>query len=486
MSAFCEIYQDHVREACYIAGRWITTEKTFAVINPATGEVLGQVPDCGRKEAAEAIAAAAAAWEGWKGATAVHRAYILNRWADLISENEDALAHILTIEQGKSLAESRIEIAVGASYVRWNAEEGRRAYGETIPTSLPGRQPLTIRQPVGVAVAITPWNFPSSMITRKAAPALAAGCTIVLKPAPETPFSAIALAVLAEKAGMPPGVFSIITGNAEEIGAEFTQNPAVRALSFTGSTAVGKMLMRQCADTLKRVSLELGGNAPFLVFDDVDVQEAARGALICKFRNAGQTCICANRILVQDGVYDAFLAEFKRQTQALIVGNGLENGVSIGPLITEKALEHMKALMEDAIAKGATVECGGRPHSLGGTFFEPTVLTGVTRDMRVFTEEIFGPIAPVVRFTTEEEAIALANDTAYGLASYVYSRDIGRIWRVSEALEFGMVGVNDTSLGVSEAPFGGMKESGQGREGGRYGLDEFSEVKYLLLGGLDR
>lgn len=477
---------DLVREACYIAGRWVTAKKTFAVTNPATGDVLGHVPDCGRAETVEAIDAAEEAWGEWKSKTAVSRGRILNRWADLINENQEALAHILTMEQGKPLAESRGEIAVGASYIRWNAEEGRRAYGETIPTSIPGRRPITIRQPIGVAVAITPWNFPSSMITRKVAPALAAGCPIVVKPAPETPFSAIALAVLAEKAGMPSGVFNVITGDAEKIGREFTQNPTVRALSFTGSTAVGKLLMRECAETLKKVSLELGGNAPFIVFDDADVREAAKGALICKFRNAGQTCICANRILVQDGIYDAFMAEFKRQVQALVVGNGMENGVTLGPLITEEALNHMKVLMDDALAKGAAVEYGGKPHQLGGTFFEPTILTGVTEDMRVFNEEIFGPIAPIMRFESEKEAILMANETSYGLAGYLYSRDIGRIWRVSEALEFGMVGINETALAISEAPFGGVKESGQGREGGRYGLDEFSEVKYLLIGGLDQ
>ncbi len=474
------------REACYIGGKWVTTAKTTPITNPATGEILGHVPDCGRKEAAEAIYAANAAWGAWRSMPSVERANILNRWASLILENEDALARILTMEQGKPLAEAKGEIAIGASYIRWNAEEGRRAYGETIPTGMKGKRTITIRQPIGVAVAITPWNFPHSMITRKVAPALAAGCSIVIKPSPETPFSAIALAVLAEKAGMPPGVFSVITGNAQEIGSEFTQNRTVRALSFTGSTAVGKMLMRECADTLKKVSLELGGNAPFIVFDDADIQEAARGALICKFRNAGQTCICANRILVQNGIHDAFMQEFTRQVKALVVGNGLESCVTLGPLIRGDALDHMKVLMEDALAKGAKVVCGGKPHSLGRTFFEPTILTGVTTDMRVFTEEIFGPIAPVIRFGTEADAVRLANDTAYGLAGYLYSRDIGRIWRVAEALEFGMVGINDTTLGISEAPFGGVKESGQGREGGRYGIDEFSEVKYLLLGGLDK
>lgn len=478
--------QDLAREACYIGGKWITTQKTTTITNPATGENLGQVPDCGRKEAAEAIEAANKAWPGWRSLPSVERANILSRWADLVLNHEDELARILTMEQGKPLAESKGEIVVGASYIRWNAEEGRRAYGETIPTGTRGRRTITIRQPIGVAVAITPWNFPNSMITRKVSPALAAGCPIVIKPSPETPFSAIALAVLAEKAGMPPGVFSVITGNAQEIGAEFTQNPTVRALSFTGSTAVGKMLMRECADTLKKVSLELGGNAPFIVFDDVDVKVAAKGALICKFRNAGQTCICANRILVQEGIYDAFVKEFTSLTEAMKVGNGLDAGVTLGPLIRSDALDHMKELMADAQAKGAKVECGGKPHSLGGTFFEPTVLTNVTTDMRVFAEEIFGPIAPVMPFTTEAEAIALANDTNYGLAGYVYSRDIGRVWRVSEALEFGMVGINDTTLGISEAPFGGMKESGNGREGGRYGIDEFSEVKYLLMGGIDR
>ncbi|WAW10373.1 NAD-dependent succinate-semialdehyde dehydrogenase [Oxalobacter vibrioformis] len=475
-----------LREACYIGGKWITTPKTVTITNPATGEVLGQVPDCGRKEAAQAIEAANAAWAGWRSMPSVERANILNRWADLILKNEDELARILTLEQGKPLAESKGEIAVGASYIRWNAEEGRRAYGETIPTGMKGRRTITIRQPIGVAVAITPWNFPNSMITRKVSPALAAGCPIVIKPSPETPFSAIALAVLAEKAGMPKGVFSVITGNAQEIGAEFTQNPTVRALSFTGSTAVGKMLMRECADTLKKVSLELGGNAPFIVFDDADIGRAAKGALICKFRNAGQTCICANRIFVQEGIHDAFVEEFTRLAQAMRVGNGLDSGVTLGPLIRQDALEHMKILMADATAKGAKVLCGGKPHSLGGTFFEPTVLTNVTTDMRVFTDEIFGPIAPVMPFKTEEEAIALANDTNYGLAGYVYSRDIGRVWRVGEALEYGMVGINDTTLGISEAPFGGMKESGNGREGGRYGIDEFSEVKYLLLGGIDK
>lgn len=474
------------REACYIGGRWITSPKTIKVTNPATGELVGYVPDCGQKESAEAIAFAQAAWGKWRGMTAVERGNILNRWADLVSKNEEALARILTVEQGKPLAESKSEIAVGASYIRWNAEEGRRAYGETIPIGGSGKRPITIRQPIGVAVAITPWNFPSSMITRKVPPALAAGCPIIVKPPSETPFSAIALAVLAEEAGIPPGVFSIITGDAKEIGAEFTQNKSVRALSFTGSTAIGKLLMHQCADTLKKVSLELGGNAPFIVFDDVGLKEAVKGAVNCKFRNAGQTCICANRILVQDRIYDAFMLEFKKQVAELVVGNGLEEGVTVGPLINEKALQHMNELMDDALSKGAKLEAGGKPHSLGGTYFEPTILTAVTAEMRVFSEEIFGPIAPVVRFKTEEEAIRLANDSEYGLAAYLYSRDIGRIWRVSEALEFGMVGINDTALGISEAPFGGVKQSGKGREGGRYGIDEFSEVKYMLLGGLDK
>lgn len=470
------------KEAAYINGTWVNAHKKQTVINPATGKVIGSVPDLGAKGAKDAIKAAKEAFLSWKNLLATEREKYLNRWADLIEENAEELAQILTKEEGKPLFEARGEIAVGITYIRWNAEEGRRAYGETIPTGKKGQRPITIRQPIGVVAAITPWNFPNSMITRKVAPALAAGCTIIVKPSPETPFSALALAALAEKAGFPKGVFNVVTGDEVEIGEAFMQSETVRAIGFTGSTEVGKLLMKQGADTLKRVSLELGGNAPFIVYDDANVKEAAYHAMICKFRNAGQTCICANRILVQEGIYDAFLKEFKKQVKTLVPGNGLQKKTTLGPLIKKEAIERIKDLMADALSKGAKCVMGGKP--LRGNFFEATILTNVKPSMRVFKEEIFGPIAPIVTFKTEKEAISLANSTDYGLAGYVFGSDMARLLRTSEALEFGMVGINETVLGISEAPFGGMKHSGQGREGGRYGIEEFTEVKYLLMGGL--
>lgn len=474
------------REACYINGQWVTSEKTIAVHNPANGELLGHVPNLGIKETKQAIDAAAKALPAWAALTPLERGKILNAWATLIEEHADELAQILTLEQGKPVLEARSEVLAGANNIRWNAEESRRAYGQTIPTSIHGRRPLTIRQPIGVVAAITPWNFPSSMITRKAPPALAAGCPVVIKPASLTPFSATSLAVLAEKAGIPAGVLNVITGGSREIGSELTSNPTVKALSFTGSTAVGKQLMQECSSTLKRVSLELGGNAPFIIFNDADIKEAAKGAFTSKFRNAGQTCICANRIFVQKDVYDAFLEEFTALTKSKTIGNGMDKGTEIGPMITNEAAGNMQPLVDDALAKGAKVVLGGKQHALGNAFYEPTILSHVSSDMRIFKEEIFGPIAPVISFTTEEEVISLANSTSYGLASYFYTRDIGRIWRVSEALEFGMVGINDPTLSTPEIPFGGIKESGMGREGGTLGIDEFSEIKYILMGGINR
>lgn len=476
-----------LRSRCFIGGGWTdaVTGKTIDVHNPATGELLGTVPYLGREETIQAIAAAEAAWPAWRNRTAHERSRIIRRWHDLIVENQRDLAVIMTAEQGKPLAESMGEIRYGASFVEWFAEEGKRVYGDTVPMAQPGKRIVVLKQPVGVCAAITPWNFPSSMITRKAAPALAAGCTVVVKPASQTPFSALALAVLAEEAGMPPGVFNVLTGSAKEIGGELCANPAVRKLSFTGSTEIGKLLMRQCADTVKNISLELGGHAPFIVFDDADVNEAVEGAIASKYRNSGQTCVCANRFIIQDGIYAAFAKKLVQAVKdQLKLGNGFDEGVNQGPLIDLNAVLRMEEQVKDALDKGARLGCGGQRLDSTGFFFEPTVLLDAKPDMRIAQEETFGPLAPLFRFATEEEAVALANDTPYGLASYFYSRDIGRCWRVAENLEYGMVGINTGIMSTESAPFGGIKESGIGREGSKYGIEEYLELKYLCLGGL--
>jgi len=475
-----------LRQHAFIDGAWIAADngKTFSVSNPADGAILGEVADCGAAETRRAIAAANAAWPTWRDRTAKERAAVLRRWHDLILANLDDLAILMTLEQGKPLAEARGEVAYGASFIEWFAEEGKRVYGDTIPSPTAGRRLLVLKQPIGVVAAITPWNFPNAMITRKVAPAFAAGCTVVVKPAEDTPLSALALALLAERAGFPPGVFNIITGSKPAaIGNELTDSPIVRKLSFTGSTEVGKLLMRRSASTVKKVSLELGGNAPFIVFDDADLDAAVVGAMISKFRNAGQTCVCANRILVQDGVYDAFAAKLADAVKALKVGPGLA-GSTQGPLINKDAIDKVERHVADAVAKGAKVVTGGNRHALGGTFFEPTILTGVTTDMAVAREETFGPLAPLFRFDTEADAVRMANDTEFGLAAYFYARDIGRIFRVMEALEYGMVGVNEGAISNEVAPFGGIKESGIGREGSKYGIEDFLELKYVCLGGL--
>jgi succinate-semialdehyde dehydrogenase/glutarate-semialdehyde dehydrogenase len=473
----------------FVDGVWTDadTGATFAVTNPADGAVLAQVPDMGAAETRRAIAAADAAMVGWKARTAKDRAAVLRRWNDLILAAKEDLARIMTAEQGKPLAEARGEVVYGASFIEWFAEEGKRMYGEVIPSHGADKRLLTLRQPVGVVAAITPWNFPNAMITRKVSPALAAGCAVVVKPGEDTPLSALALAELAIRAGMPAGLFNVITcskAKAPEVGGELTANPTVRKLSFTGSTPVGKMLMAQCAGTVKKVSLELGGNAPFIVFDDADLDAAVQGALASKYRNTGQTCVCANRLLVQDGVYDAFAAKLAEAVSKMAVGPGLEGETQQGPLINAAALEKVDGLVKDALSKGATAALGGKPHALGGTFYEPTILTGVTPDMRVASEEIFGPVAPLFRFKTEEEAIHMANDTPFGLAAYFYARDVGRVWRVAEALEYGIVGINEGIISTEAAPFGGIKESGIGREGSRHGLEDFTEIKYLCLGGI--
>ena len=457
----------------------------FPVINPATGETIAQVPDMKTTDARHAIAAANASWPAWRAHTAKQRAAILQTWFRLILEHQEDLAQIMTAECGKPLAESLGEVAYGASFVEWFAEEGKRAYGEVIPTPMEDRRMLTIRRPVGVCAMITPWNFPLAMITRKAAPALAAGCPVVIKPAEATPLTALALAVLAKEAGFPDGVFNILTAaSGEELGEAFCADPTVRKISFTGSTAVGKRLIRQSADTVKRVSMELGGNAPFIVFDDADVEAAVTGAMASKYRNAGQTCVCANRFLVQDGIHDAFVRRLTEEVAALTVGDGREDGVQQGPLINARAVEKVEAHIADALEKGATVLTGGKRHERGGNFFQPTVLTHASSHMRLAHEETFGPVAPIFRFRDEAQAIALANDTEFGLAAYFYSRDMGRCWRVAEALEYGMVAVNAGILSTEVAPFGGMKESGLGREGSKHGIDEYLEIKYLTMAGI--
>ncbi|MCA0236673.1 MAG: NAD-dependent succinate-semialdehyde dehydrogenase [Bacteroidetes bacterium] len=472
-----------LRHQAFIGNEWITADsgKTFPVTNPANGEVLAQVADCGAAETQRAIAAAEAALPAWRSKTATVRAGILRRWHDLILAHAEDLGLLMTLEQGKPLAEARGEVRYGATFIEWFAEEGKRAYGDVIPPHQPGLHLLVTKQPVGVVAAITPWNFPNAMITRKVAPALAAGCTVVIKPSEETPLSALALAELALQAGFPAGVINIVTGmDAPTIGKTLTDSPTVRKLSFTGSTEIGKLLMRQCADTVKKISLELGGNAPFIVFDDADLDAAVDGAIASKYRNAGQTCVCANRILVQGSVYDAFLEKFSQAVQRQKIGPGTEQGVQIGPLINTEALDKVQRLVGDATQKGARLLTGG--HALTGTFYEATVLADVDSSMQIMQEEIFGPVAPVTRFETEEEAIRIANDTPYGLAAYFYGRDVGRVFRVSEALDYGMIGVNTGLIATTVAPFGGMKESGIGREGSKYGLEEFLEVKYVCIG----
>ena len=475
------------RELCYIDGEWIGagSNETIDVTNPATGEVLGTIPKMGAEETRRAIEAAQAASPAWRAKTAKERAAILRRWHDLMMENQDDLARLMTAEQGKPLAESIGEIAYAASFIEWFAEEGKRIYGDTIPTHAPGKRIVVTKEPIGVCVAITPWNFPAAMITRKAGPALAAGCTMVCKPATATPYSALALAELGERAGIPAGVFSVVTGASGAIGGEMTSNPLVRKLTFTGSTEIGKLLMKQCAGTVKKVSLELGGNAPFIVFDDADLDKAVDGAMASKFRNTGQTCVCANRFLVQDEVYDAFAEKLTRAVEKMVVGDGLKGLTQQGPLIDSAAVDKVEEHIADAVGKGAKVISGGKRHALGGMFFEPTVLADMTTDMIVTKEETFGPVAPLYRFETEEEALKMANDTEFGLAAYFYSRDIGRVWRMMEGLEYGIVGANEGIISTEVAPFGGMKESGIGREGSKYGIDEFVEVKYGLIGGID-
>jgi succinate-semialdehyde dehydrogenase/glutarate-semialdehyde dehydrogenase len=455
------------------------------VTNPVDGEVIGSVPDCGEAETRTALQAAEAALPGWRALPAGERGAKLRTWFDLMMANQDDLALIMTTEQGKPLSESRGEIAYAASFIEWFAEEGRRAYGDVIPQHQADKRLVVIKQPIGVCVAITPWNFPAAMITRKAGAALAAGCTMVVKPALETPYSALALCELAGRAGIPPGVLSVVTGDAKSIGGEMTSSPIVRKLSFTGSTAVGKLLMEQCASTLKKVSLELGGNAPFLVFDDADLDAAVEGAIASKYRNTGQTCVCTNRFLVQDGIYDEFARRLAEAVRGqLKVGNGLDEGVAQGPLINQAAVEKVESQIADALSKGAKVATGGARHALGGTFFQPTVLTDVTPTMAVAHEETFGPVAPLFRFETEEEAVQMANDSEYGLASYLYSRELSRVWRIAEALEYGMVGINTGLISTAVAPFGGVKSSGIGREGSRYGIEEYLEIKYMCIGGI--
>lgn len=471
----------------YVNGEWVDGEGTFPVYNPATGEVIAEVASLGKKDAEDAVRVASLAMKAWQLRSAKERANILRAWFNLIMENQEDLGRIMTAEQGKPLAEARGEIAYGAAYIEWFAEEAKRIYGDVIPSPGNDRRIVVIKQPVGVVAAITPWNFPSSMITRKAAPALAAGCTFIVKPARETPLSALALAVLAERAGIPSGVFNVVpSASSSAIGEVFTRDPRVAKFSFTGSTPIGKMLAEQCQSTMKKIAMELGGNAPFIVFDDADLDAAVVGAMASKYRNAGQTCVCANRLFVQEGVYDAFVEKLAAAVQALKMGNGVDEGVTTGPLINAAAASDVNKLVQDALVNGATAVIGGDRGELGDCYFQPTILTNVNDSMRVFREEIFGPVAPVFKFRTEEEVIAAANDTEFGLASYFYSRDIGRIWRVSEELEFGMVGINEGVISNEAAPFGGIKESGIGREGSKYGIEEYVEIKYLLMGGLDR
>lgn len=475
-----------LRQQCFVNGEWCDADEDakLNVENPATGKVIGHVPRMGTSETRRAIEAAENAWGGWRNKTAKERAAVLRKWFGLMLDNADDLALIMTLEQGKPLAEARGEVLYAASYLEWFAEEAKRVYGDMIPSPGRDRRVLVSKEPIGVCAAITPWNFPAAMITRKVGAALAAGCTIVVKPASQTPFSALALAVLAERAGIPAGVFSVVTGSASEIGGEMTSNPTVRKLTFTGSTEIGRLLMKQSADTVKKVSMELGGNAPFIVFQDADLDAAVEGALISKYRNTGQTCVCANRIYVHDDVYNVFTSKLVAAVEKLQVGDGTQPGTTLGPLIDENAVQKIQEHIGDALSLGGTVVTGGKRHSLGGTFFEPTIITGATHDMKVAKEETFGPLAPLFRFKTEEEIIKAANDTEFGLAAYFYSRDIGRIWRVSDALEYGMVGINTGLISNEMAPFGGVKQSGIGREGSHYGIDDYLIIKYMCMGGI--
>jgi succinate-semialdehyde dehydrogenase / glutarate-semialdehyde dehydrogenase len=475
------------RRQCYIDGAWIDADSgaTYDVINPSDGSVLGTCPLMGADETRRAIEAANAAWPAWRALTAKDRSKVLRRWFELMMENQEDLARIMTAEQGKPLAESRAEVVYGAGFAEWFAEECKRAYGDVIPQNLADRRLIIIKEPIGVVAAITPWNFPNAMITRKCAPALGVGCPTVIKPASQTPYSALALAVLGERAGFPKGTFNVLTGSAKAVGGEMTSNPIVRKLTFTGSTEIGKVLMAQCAATVKKVSFELGGNAPFIVFDDADLDAAVTGALASKYRNMGQTCVCTNRLLVQESVYDAFTEKLAAAAAGLKVADGFEDGSQQGPLIDMAAVEKVEEHIADALAKGARVVAGGNRHDLGGSYFQPTVLADVTPDMMVAREETFGPVAPIFRFKTEAEAIHMANDTEFGLAAYFYSRDVGRVWRVGEALEYGLVGINAGIISTEIAPFGGIKESGIGREGSKYSIDDFLEIKYLCMGGLD-
>ncbi|WP_444888206.1 NAD-dependent succinate-semialdehyde dehydrogenase [Microbulbifer sp. VAAC004] len=478
-----------LRTQSYINGQWVDADSgaTFDVKDPATGKVVASIADLGADETRRAIEAASAAWPDWAATPVKERAKLLRHWYNLVIDNTEDLARILTAEQGKPLSESRTEIVYGANYIEWFAEEAKRIYGDVIAPPANDRRIVVIKQPVGVTCSVTPWNFPNAMIARKMAPALAAGCPFIAKPAHETPLSALALAVLAEEAGIPPGIFNIVVGqNAPAIGTEMTKNPLVRKFTFTGSTAVGKKLQAQCAETMKKTSMELGGNAPFIVFDDADLDEAVKGAIVCKYRNAGQTCVCANRIFVQEGVYEAFAEKFAQAVNALTMGNGFAEGTDIGPMITVKAVEKVEGLVEDALQKGAKTLVAGGPDAMGDQFYAPIILGNATEQMNLFKEEIFGPVAPLFKFSTEEEVIRMANDTEFGLASYFYSRDIGRVCRVSEALEYGMVGVNEGIISNEMAPFGGVKESGQGREGSKYGIEDYMEIKYLCIAGVDK
>ena len=472
------------RQQAFIDGRWrdASSGETLGVTNPANGQQLGRVPKMGAEETREAIDAAARALPAWRALTARERATILRRWVDLMMEHQDDLARLMTLEQGKPLAEAKGEIGYAASFIEWFAEEGKRIYGDTIPGHQADKRLLVIKQPIGVTAAITPWNFPSAMITRKAGPALAAGCTMVLKPASQTPFSALALAELANRAGIPEGVFNVVTGSASEVGNELTGNPLVRKLSFTGSTEIGRQLMEQCAKDIKKVSLELGGNAPFIVFDDADLDKAVEGALASKFRNAGQTCVCANRLYIQNGVYDRFAEKLQQAVSKLQIGDGLQPNVTIGPLIDEKAIAKVQEHIADALDKGARVATGGKSHELGGNFFQPTILVDVPSDAKVAKEETFGPLAPLFRFKDEADVIAQANDTEFGLAAYFYARDLGRVFRVGEALEYGIIGINTGLISTEVAPFGGVKSSGLGREGSKYGIEDYLEIKYMCIG----
>ncbi|OZG74428.1 succinate-semialdehyde dehydrogenase (NADP(+)) [Hahella sp. CCB-MM4] len=477
-----------IREQAYIDGAWATssTQKSYIIINPATGEQIADVADCSADDATRAVEAAHRAFATWSAKTAKERSIILRKWFDLIMENQTELAKIMTMECGKPIKESLGEVAYGASFVEWFAEEAKRVYGDVIPPPKGDRRILAIKQPIGVSTAITPWNFPLAMITRKCAPALAAGCTAVVKPAEATPLTALALAELGEKAGLPNGVFNVVTAShGKDVGAVLTQHPLVRKVSFTGSTPVGKLLLKQAADTVKKASMELGGNAPFIVFDDADIDAVVTGAIASKYRNTGQTCVCVNRFLVQDGIYDKFAKALAEKVAQMQIGNGLDEATEQGPLINSAALNKVTELVNDATTKGAQLLTGGPRPDIGALFHAPTVLTDVTEQMRVFNEEIFGPVAPLLRFKTEDEAIRMANDTPFGLAAYFYTRDMGRIWRVSEALEYGMIGINEGIISTEVAPFGGVKESGLGREGSKYGIDEYVEIKYLCMGGLE-